>query len=54
MMGARPPEHAGERLSVGPIVDAFLGGQIAPGTVIVDADGERLSFAQEPSAEGSA
>ncbi len=54
MMGARPLERAVERLLVGPMVDAFLGGRIASGTVIVDADGERLSFTQEPSAEGRA
>jgi ATP-dependent Clp protease ATP-binding subunit ClpC len=51
MMGARPLERAVERLLVGPIADELLSGRIAAGTVIVDATGERLSFAQALSTE---
>ena len=34
------------------VTDALLSGAIAHGTIQVDANGERLSFAQAPSEEG--
>jgi ATP-dependent Clp protease ATP-binding subunit ClpC len=45
-MGARPLERAVERLLVGPLADAFLAGQVGSGDIVVDAQGDRLSFEQ--------
>ena len=44
-------ESGFERRLVGPLADTLLVGKITPGRVIVDAEGERLSFAQEPLAQ---
>jgi ATP-dependent Clp protease ATP-binding subunit ClpA len=53
-MGARPLERTVERLLVGPLADAFLAGKVGAGAVIVDRDGDRLTFRRGPGAEVSA